>query len=59
ISITITVISDVPERTGSPPSTAVRIRLCTGSFSRSRGFSRTSSGIFLPSLTKLSLGFSV
>uniref|UniRef100_A0A3B4GRN5 Uncharacterized protein n=1 Tax=Pundamilia nyererei TaxID=303518 RepID=A0A3B4GRN5_9CICH len=39
MSSTITVISDVPERTGSPPSTAVRMRLCTGIFSRSRGFS--------------------
>uniref|UniRef100_A0A8C9AJ95 Uncharacterized protein n=1 Tax=Prolemur simus TaxID=1328070 RepID=A0A8C9AJ95_PROSS len=49
ISRTTTRISVVPDLGGDPPSKAVSVKLSSGSFSRSRDWSSTSSGYFLPS----------
>uniref|UniRef100_A0A7N8X5V0 Uncharacterized protein n=1 Tax=Mastacembelus armatus TaxID=205130 RepID=A0A7N8X5V0_9TELE len=45
-----TIIETVPDLGGFPPSTAVRVSLCSWCFSRSRAFFRIKSANFDPSL---------
>uniref|UniRef100_A0A8C7FJ07 Uncharacterized protein n=1 Tax=Oncorhynchus kisutch TaxID=8019 RepID=A0A8C7FJ07_ONCKI len=46
-SITLIIISKVPDRGGFPPSTAISINLITACFSRSKAFCSTNSAVTL------------
>uniref|UniRef100_A0A8P4KJ60 Uncharacterized protein n=1 Tax=Dicentrarchus labrax TaxID=13489 RepID=A0A8P4KJ60_DICLA len=51
--LTITVTLSVPDLGGFPPSTAVRINLCSWCFSLSRDFCRTKNGILSSPLSRI------
>uniref|UniRef100_A0A803TUU5 Uncharacterized protein n=1 Tax=Anolis carolinensis TaxID=28377 RepID=A0A803TUU5_ANOCA len=53
--VTLIRIRAVPDRTGFPPSYAVRMSWCSDCRSLSRGCSSTSSGKSLPSFTFFTL----
>uniref|UniRef100_A0A3B3D1H3 Uncharacterized protein n=1 Tax=Oryzias melastigma TaxID=30732 RepID=A0A3B3D1H3_ORYME len=65
VSITFTLICNVPDLIGFPPSTAVRISFKTGCVSRSKALLSTNSADtpcsppLCTSSTKYSLGFSL